>query len=141
MQVEGSIAPRPTKFVYNPAMTPRRVLWIVGLIALATGVAYVWRCGIVYYPDSRSYIAPAEKLATGRGFIGENFIVAGLQVDSEGMPELFRTPGYPLLLAAFLRLHLGMGSLIAFQHLLRLVLVIGSTGFVYRISRSVTTAG
>src|ERR1051326_225078 len=101
MQVEGSIAPRPTKFVYNPAMTPRRVLWIVGLIALATGIAYVWRCGIIYYDDSSSYLVPATNMLHGHGF-----------TDAQGTPEVLRTPGYPLFIDLFLWIPHGIGVLI-----------------------------
>ena len=40
-----------------------------------------------WFPDSDSYVAPALQLAAGHGFL-----------NSSGTPELFRTPGYPLLL-------------------------------------------
>src|SRR5436305_5737568 len=43
-----------------------------------------------FFPDSFTYLAPAHSLLRGLGFI-----------DSAGAIETLRTPGYPLLLAAF----------------------------------------
>lgn len=42
------------------------------------------------FPDSLTYLAPARNLLRGMGFVSET-----------GMAETLRTPGYPLLLAAF----------------------------------------
>ena len=41
------------------------------------------------YPDAAGYIAPARSLLT-----------AGAFLNAEGAPEIVRTPGYPLLIAA-----------------------------------------
>jgi len=122
-------------------MTPRRILWTVGLLATSTAIFYNALSRDFMTLDSPSYIMPAQKLANGLGFRGENFMVGGLKVDAEGMPELFRTPGYPLLLALFFRLHLGIAGIIVLQKLLRIALIIGTTAFAHRISRSMMTAG
>jgi 4-amino-4-deoxy-L-arabinose transferase-like glycosyltransferase len=43
-----------------------------------------------YFPDSYTYLAPARNLLRGLGFVTE-----------PGLAETLRTPGYPLILAAF----------------------------------------
>ena len=112
-------------------MTPRRILWIVGLLAVATAIAYSWRCGIIYYPDSASYLVPAENMLHGRGF-----------VDAQGAPEMLRTPGYPLFIDLFLWAPHGIGVLIVAQHLLRLGLILGCTAFLLRFDKvAALTAG
>lgn len=40
-----------------------------------------------YYPDTDSYMIPAQQISEGNGFLNESG------------PEIFRTPGYPLFLA------------------------------------------
>src|SRR5213075_1517470 len=63
------------------------------------------------FPDSYTYLAPAQNLLRGAGFL-----------DAMGLSETLRTPGYPLLLAAF-------GGRIAWaivaQHLMNVAIAAG----------------
>ncbi len=48
-----------------------------------------------FYPDSETYIHPANSIAT-----------IGQFLNNEGIPEIIRTPGYPLFLALFISISL-----------------------------------
>lgn len=80
-------------------------LALVIAVALIANVAY-FACsnGDFYDPDSFAYLAPARSMLHGRGFL-----------NGDGDVDTIRTPGYPLLLAAF-----GATTLpvIVLQHLL-----------------------
>jgi hypothetical protein len=71
-----------------------------------------------FFPDSFTYLAPARNLLHGLGF-----------TTGDGIVETLRTPGYPLLLAAF-GLHLT--PVIVFQHLLNVALAVAIYVFVMR---------
>ena len=61
------------------------------VVALATNSLYFRYTAADYlFPDSFTYLAPASNLLRGLGFVSE-----------PGVAETLRTPGYPLLLAAF----------------------------------------
>jgi hypothetical protein len=93
-------------------------LTVVAAIATLTNFTYFFLCGAdFFFPDSFTYLAPAQNLLRGLGFFGE-----------PGVVETMRTPGYPLLLALF-----GTHPLpvIVLQHLLNVALV----GGVYLITR------
>jgi hypothetical protein len=115
--------------------------WLIALVAsLLTSVLYFSYFHKVLYPDSPSYIAPAENLLAGRGYTGSAFEIAGVKVDADGVPESLRTPGYPLLLALFLWIHAGLKGALLFQHLLRVLIIVSATGFAFRVSHSRRTA-
>jgi len=100
----------------------RRYEWadltIVAAISAATNFLYFALAGNDYFfPDSFTYLAPARNLLHGLGFTSANGI------------ETLRTPGYPLLLAAF---GLRIVPMIVFQHLLNVALAIAIYLFVMR---------
>jgi hypothetical protein len=69
------------------------VLLGIAIVALSIRLAPLLRDGVVTNPDSRSYIELAQGLNHGCGF-------ARWRNNSCGTVETFRTPGYPLFLAA-----------------------------------------
>lgn len=100
----------------------RRRDWIdlaaVAAIATLTNFTYFFLCDAnFFFPDSFTYLAPAQNLLRGLGFF-----------EQPGVVETLRTPGYPLLLALF-RTH--PLPVIVLQHLLNVALV----GGVYLITR------
>lgn len=71
-----------------------RPLWLVFAFALAPRL-FFWQQQLpdgqaALRPDSPSYLAPADSLAAGRGFLG-----------TDGRLDTVRTPGYPLFLAPY----------------------------------------
>ena len=64
-----------------------------------------------FFPDSFTYLAPARNLLRGAGF-----------VDAMGAIETLRTPGYPLLLAAF---GTRIVPVIVAQHLMNVAIAVG----------------
>ena len=92
----------------------------VAVRVVLMAVAY-WRRGIEIFivPDSIGYLQLAEKIATRAEFT--NFL---------GAPEIFRTPGYPLLLSiGFL-----IGHPILFALIANVLLTIGIVAVVHRIA-------
>jgi 4-amino-4-deoxy-L-arabinose transferase-like glycosyltransferase len=78
---------------------------LVAAVSLATNFVYFFYAAADYfYPDSITYLTPARSLLHGLGIVGAN-----------GVIDTLRTPGYPLLLAAF---GLHVVPVIVFQHLL-----------------------
>jgi len=76
-------------------------------------------------PDSLSYLVPAHTLVSAAAFN-----------DAAGQPETVRTPGYPLFLAFFFALSLGVRTVVLVQHLI-LVSVVGATAVAtYRVCGS-----
>src|ERR1700750_931272 len=65
-------------------------LLIAAAAAVTNFVYYAFTLPDYLFPDSITYLVPARNLLRGLGF-----------VDAAGMAETLRTPGYPLLLAAF----------------------------------------
>jgi hypothetical protein len=92
-------------------MRERIDIAIVAAVSLATNFLY-FACTAVdyFFPDSYTYLAPAANLLHGLGFTTGN-----------GVIETLRTPGYPLLLAAF---GLHIVPVIVFQHLLNAALAV-----------------
>ncbi len=84
---------------------------IIAAVSLATNFLY-FACAAAdyFFPDSYTYLAPAGNLLRGLGFTTGN-----------GVIETLRTPGYPLLLAAF---GLRVVPVIVFQHLLNAALAV-----------------
>jgi 4-amino-4-deoxy-L-arabinose transferase-like glycosyltransferase len=72
----------------------QRLRWAIaaGLLirALLAAAAWAQRGPVAFLvPDSFSYLKLADRLASGKGFVNQ-----------WNQPEMFRTPGYPLLLSA-----------------------------------------
>jgi hypothetical protein len=91
---------------------------IVAVAAAANFLYFVCSNGDYFYPDSFTYLAPAKMLLTGHGFAAK-----------PGVPEVLRTPAYPLLLAAF-----GTRAVpvIVLQHLMNVALAVGIYLFAMR---------
>src|SRR5882672_7913669 len=91
-------------------MRERIDIVIVAIVSLATNFLYfAYAAADYFFPDSFTYLAPAANLLHGLGFTTSNGI------------ETLRTPGYPLLLAAF---GLHVVPVIVFQHLLNAALAV-----------------
>ncbi|MEA2415875.1 MAG: hypothetical protein QOI58_2532 [Thermoanaerobaculia bacterium] len=92
---------------------------IVAVIAAATNFLYfAFANNDYFFPDSFTYLEPARNLIRGLGFL-----------DASGLTDTLRTPGYPLLLAAF---GLRIVTVIVFQHLLNVALAVAIYLFVMR---------
>ena len=89
----------------------RAGLIAVVLLTAATHFTYLAYSSDYYFPDSATYTAPAKTLSEGDGF----------GADDE-TPETMRTPGYPLLLAAFDRVTPSPLPVVFSQHLLACLL-------------------
>ena len=84
---------------------------IIAAVSLATNFLYFAHAAADYFfPDSFTYLAPARNLLHGLGF-----------TTGDGVIETLRTPGYPLLLAAF---GLRVVPVIVLQHLLNVALAV-----------------
>lgn len=115
----------PANSVSTRPELPLRTFACICALAFVTGFAYFLHFGPTYQPDSPSYIVPARNLLTGHGFVAWN-----------SYPETSRTPGYPLLILPFLWAGLDLKYLVIFQHLLRIVLILGATAFVAFLTHS-----
>jgi 4-amino-4-deoxy-L-arabinose transferase-like glycosyltransferase len=94
---------------------------IVATAAAATNFWYYLACAPDwYFPDSYTYLIPARNLLRGLGFVTE-----------PDLPETLRTPGYPLILAAF---GAHDDPVIFAQHLANVLIAIG----IYFIARRYT---
>jgi hypothetical protein len=94
-------------------------LIVVGIVSLVTNFLYfAYAAPDYFFPDSFTYIEPARNLLHGLGFTTGNGII-----------ETMRTPGYPMLLAAF---GLRVVPVIVFQHLLNAALAVAIYLFVVR---------
>ena len=83
-------------------------------LTLATHLAYFFASnGDFYYPDSATYLAPAQNLAHGLGFV--NWL---------HVPETIRTPGYPLFLVPFVLITSSPVPIVLLQHLLDALLAV-----------------
>lgn len=103
----------------------RSLLGLIGLLALAINLLYFARSSNYLSPDSSSYIIPASSLNTGHGFTG-----------SDGRPETNRTPGYPLLIALFLRAGVNLRYLVLLQHLMLVILTMATAAAAFQVSSS-----
>src|SRR5438477_8524787 len=66
------------------------ILLVTAVAAITNFLYFALTLPDYLFPDSLTYLAPAHNLLRGLGF-----------VDAVGAIETLRTPGYPLLLAAF----------------------------------------
>lgn len=106
-------------------LVPSSVLWVVlGLAALTHSVFLVMDHSY-YAVDTPTYLVPADNLLQKHEFVNEH-----------NRPELFRTPGYPLLLAIFRINPLKVEYLILLQHALCVLTVVGLAGVALRITGS-----
>ena len=86
-------------------------LAIIVAVAAATNFIYfVCSNGDYFYPDSFTYLAPAKMLLSGHGF-----------ATKPGVPEVLRTPVYPLLLALF---GARVVPVIVLQHMMNVALAV-----------------
>jgi hypothetical protein len=96
---------------------------IIAAVSLAANFVYFGCAAADYYfPDSFTYLAPAGNLLHGLGFTTGN-----------GVIETLRTPGYPLLLAAF---GLHVVPVIVLQHLLNVAIAVAIYVLVMRRIKS-----
>lgn len=89
------------KSIWNPVadrsrraaewLEQRRTAVLCALLAMQIlGLTAAFFCvGVTIFPDSASYMEPAQ-----------SFLKSGVMADFDGLPTLFRTPGYLLMLAA-----------------------------------------
>jgi hypothetical protein len=97
-------------------------LGIILAVAAVTNLVYFYCSnGDYFYPDSITYLGPAKMLLSGHGFSIE-----------PGLPDLLRTPVYPLFLAAF---GARVVTVIVFQHLLNVALAVAIYFFALRQGR------
>ena len=99
---------------------------IIAVAALANFVYLYCSDGDYFYPDSITYLAPARMILAGRGFLTQ-----------EGLPEVMRTPVYPLLLAAF---GARVVPMIVLQHLMNIALAVAIYFFALRRGRFTAVA-
>lgn len=91
---------------------------LIAIAALLTNFAYLYLSnGDFFFPDSFTYMAPAQHLRHGLGFVTE-----------PGVPETMRTPGYPLFLLPFTN----MALVVALQHLMNAGLAVAIYFFTRR---------
>jgi hypothetical protein len=102
-----------------PHLRERIDISIIAIVSLATNFLYfAYASADYFFPDSSTYLEPARNLLHGLGF-----------TTGSGIIETMRTPGYPLMLAAF---GLRVVPVIVFQHLLNAALAIAIYLFVMR---------
>jgi hypothetical protein len=94
---------------------------ILAVAALTNFLYFYCSNGDYFYPDSITYLGPAKMLLSGHGFAIE-----------PGLPDLLRTPVYPLFLAAF---GARVVPVIVFQHLLNVALAAAIYLFALRLGR------
>ena len=99
---------------------------VVAVAAAANFVYFACSGGDYFYPDSATYLGPAKMLLSGHGFASK-----------PGLPDVFRTPGYPLLLALF-----GARAVpvVVLQHLFNVALAAAIYLFALRRGRFVAIA-
>jgi len=95
-------------------VTFRRDAFLIALLALFVNVVYfIASNGDYTFPDSTTYLAPAENLIHGHGF-----------TDDQGCPDTLRTPVYPLVLIPFLASGATIATVVFLQHLLNVALAV-----------------
>jgi hypothetical protein len=97
---------------YLFARTSNLELLLIASVAAFTNFLYLHlTLPDYFFPDSFTYLAPAHNLLRGLGF-----------VDSVGAAETLRTPGYPLLLAAF---GARIVPVVVAQHVMNVAIAVG----------------
>ena len=113
--------------IESPAVRRRLDLALIVAVAALTNFVYLYCSnGDYFYPDSVTYLGPAKMLLSGHGFAAR-----------PGLPEVLRTPVYPLLLALF-----GARTLpvIVLQHLMNVALAVAIYLFALPRGRFVAVA-
>jgi hypothetical protein len=118
--------PRPDE-TGERTVTARLVLVLV-VLALGVRIAFVpchrFALDRTLTPDSVAYLELARSL-TERAVFGRGADAARLSPENPGTIEVFRTPGYPALLAAFTRLNVApVPAVVSLQILLDVVAVV-----------------
>ena len=99
----------------------------IAILAALTNILYFHSsAGDYFYPDSFTYLGPAKMLLAGHGF-----------AERPGLPEVMRTPVYPLLLALF---GTRAAPVVVLQHLLNVALAVAIYLFAARRGRFVAIA-
>ncbi len=102
----------------------RKMVLLALLVLHGAGLAAAfWGFGVLLYPDSPSYIEPAQ-----------SFLSYGVMADGDGLPTLFRTPGYILFLAAVY----GAGGSDTVVVLLQMAMCLGIGCMIYSIVESIS---
>lgn len=101
------------------------VLTAVMAVSSIANILFYWRFPSFVAPDTVTYVVPAVNLLAGRGFI-----------NAWGQPELFRTPGYPLVILPFIAANVDLRYLTVLQHVLAVLIAFGTTLFVFRLTSS-----
>ncbi len=102
----------------------QKTLLLVLLALQAAGLAASFLAfGVLIYPDSPSYIEPAQ-----------SFLSGGVMADADGLPTLFRTPGYILLLAAVY----GAGGGNTVVVLLQMAMCMGISLIIYSVVKDIS---
>jgi hypothetical protein len=101
----------------------------VVLTAICTNAIYLYFYREYFYPDSYTYLTPAQNLLSGMGFAA-----------SDDVPETIRTPGYPLFLEFFLRAGAGAESIVAVQHLFNVALAAAVFLIAFRVTGRLSLA-
>lgn len=96
---------------------------LLGLQAAGLAAAFWGFGGALIYPDSPSYIEPAQSLLS-----------SGVMADADGLPTLFRTPGYILFLAAVY----GVGGNNTVVAVLQMAMCMGIGLMVYSVIRDIS---
>jgi hypothetical protein len=81
-----------------------KVIGFVVVVGLVLNGLYFAHFRTFLSPDSMTYLIPARNLLDGKGF-----------TNGAGRPEVMRTPGYPLLIAVFMRANLDVRSIVLLQ--------------------------
>jgi hypothetical protein len=89
------------------------MLRIAILLTIALRLSLILLFGNFRVDDSASYTAGAQSIAARGAFL-----------DARGKPEIFRTPGYPLVLAPFMALHASDSVIVALNIVFAVLIVI-----------------
>src|SRR6266480_3104565 len=113
------------EFMSGTKLSGPKVQWVALALVLLTHSAFLILDHEYYANDTPSYLVPADNLLHGQGFVNELH-----------QPDIYRTPGYPLLLALFGVSPLKVQYLILLQHGLCLLIAVAVTDMAFRISRN-----
>jgi Dolichyl-phosphate-mannose-protein mannosyltransferase len=100
----------------------RNDILLIAVLAAATNFAFLIASnGDFTFPDSATYLTPAQHLLHGLGYTND-----------VAQPDTMRTPVYPLLLIPFLAITSSLTPIVAVQHLINVALAIVIYFFVRR---------